>query len=108
MQAKILNDAEDKSKKARQRNLHFVVICKSSAIINNGKRGKRVLKQILGCKVCCRQFRKQEVAFAKLQSDSRMIPQILSMHCRNVSSRGTLLNIETYGIKPRRKPITIT
>ena len=64
------------------------MICKSSAIINNGKRGKRVLDQILGCKVCCRLFRKQEVAFAKLQSDSRMIPQILSMHCRNVSSRG--------------------
>ncbi|MDQ6864780.1 MAG: hypothetical protein M3044_13270, partial [Thermoproteota archaeon] len=68
--------------------LRFVVICKSSAIINNGKRGKRVLKQILYCKVFCRQFRKQAVAFDTLQSDSRMIPLILSMHCRNASLRG--------------------
>jgi hypothetical protein len=55
---------------------------KSPAKINYGKRGKRVLKQILCCNDCGRQFRKQEEAFAKLQTDPRMISLILSMHCR--------------------------
>jgi predicted Zn-ribbon and HTH transcriptional regulator len=58
---------------------------KSPTIINYGRRGKRVLKQIMRCKDCGTQFRSQEEAFARLQTDPRMISLILSMHCRNVS-----------------------
>ena len=52
------------------------------------------------CKDCGRQFRSQEEAFARLQTDPRMISLILSMHCRNVSLRGICATLnETYGIK---------
>jgi transposase-like protein len=52
------------------------------------------------CKDCGKQFRSQEEAFAKLQTDPRMISLILSMHCRNVSLRGICATLhETYGIK---------
>jgi hypothetical protein len=52
------------------------------------------------CQDCGRQFRKQHDAFARLQTDPRMISLVLSMHCRNVSLRGICATLsETYGIK---------
>ncbi|MDP9286816.1 MAG: hypothetical protein M3P08_01280 [Thermoproteota archaeon] len=56
---------KNKSKKATPEEITLCTDCKSPAIINNGKRGRRVLEQILCCKDCGRQFRKQEVAFAE-------------------------------------------
>jgi transposase-like protein len=69
--------------------------------INYGKRGKRVVKQIMLCKDCGRQFRKeQDDVFAKLQTDPKIVSLILSMHCRNVSLRGICSVLrETYDIK---------
>jgi transposase-like protein len=80
--------------------------CRSPTVINYGKRGKRVLKQILLCKDCGRQFRQQEDAYVRLQSEPRAISLILSMHCRNVSLRGICSTlIETYGIKVSQQTI---
>ncbi len=80
--------------------------CNSPSVINYGKRGKRVLKQIMLCNDCGKQFRKQEDAFAKLQNEPRVISLILSMHCRNVSLRGICATLlETYGIKVCHKTI---
>lgn len=74
--------------------------CQSPSAICYGKRGKRVVKQIMRCRDCGRQFRKQHDAFARLQTDPRMISLVLSMHCRNVSLRGICATLnETYGIK---------
>jgi hypothetical protein len=45
--------------------------------INYGKRGKRVVKQIMLYKDCGRQFRKeQEDVFAKLQTDHEIVSLI--------------------------------
>jgi transposase-like protein len=80
--------------------------CKSPSVIHYGKRGKRVLKQIMLCKDCGRRFRKQEDAFTKLQSEPRIISLILSMHCRNVSLRGITATLnETYGIRVSYKTV---
>jgi ribosomal protein L37AE/L43A len=84
LQTKILRDVEEQIEESAPEEITLCPDCKSPSIINYGK---RVLKQILSCKDCGRQFRKQEEAFAKLQSDPRMISLILSMHCRNVSLR---------------------
>ena len=75
--------------------------CNSPSVINYGKRGKRVVKQIMLYKDCGRQFRKeQEDVFAKLQTDHEIVSLILSMHCRTVSPRGICSVLrETYGIK---------
>ncbi len=80
--------------------------CNSVSVIDYGKRGKRVLKQIMQCKDCGRQFRKDGEAFAKLQNEPRIISLILSMHCRNVSLRGICATLEeTYGIKVSHQTI---
>jgi len=104
--AKILNDVGEQIEESAPEEITLCPDCKSPSVINYGKRGKLVLKQILCCKDCGRQFRKQEEAFAKLQSGPRMISLILSMHCRNVSLRGIAATLnETYGIKVAYKTV---
>jgi len=106
LQVEILNDVGVQIEESAPEEITLCPDCTSPAIINYGKRGKRVLKQILCCKDCGRQFRKQEEAFAKLQSDPRMISLILSMHCRNVSLRGIASTLNgTYGIKVACKTV---
>ena len=100
LQSKVINDVEQEIDRAVPKEITLCPECKSPTVINYGRRGKRVLKQIMRCKDCGRQFRSQEEAFAKLQTDPRMISLILSMHCRNVSLRGICATLnETYGIK---------
>ncbi len=87
-----------------QSSLQNSMVCpsrNSPSVINYGKRGKRVVKQIMLYKDCGRQFRKeQEDVFAKLQTDHEIVSLILSMHCRTVSPRGICSVLrETYGIK---------
>src|ERR671921_2728648 len=100
LQVKVLEDVEEQIEQATPNEIRLCPDCNSTAIIHYGMRGKRVVKQIMLCKDCGRQFRKQEEAFAKLQNDPRTISLILSMHCRNVSLRGICATLnETYGIK---------
>jgi transposase-like protein len=53
--------------KAEPEDITLCPDCRSPSVIHYGKRGKRVVKQLMRCKDCGRQFRKQEEAFAKLQ-----------------------------------------
>jgi hypothetical protein len=100
LQVQVFNDVEKEIEKAKPEDITLCPDCRSPSVIHYGKRGKRVLKQLMRCNDCGRQFRKQQEAFAKLQNDPRIISLILSMHCRNVSLRGICATLnETYGIK---------
>ena len=99
-QTKVISEVEEQIEYSIPNEITHRPEYKSPTIINYGRRGKRVLKQIMRCKDCGRQFRSQEEAFARLQTDPRMISLILSMHCRNVSLRGICATLnESYRIK---------
>lgn len=100
LKAQVISDIETQVEQATPQEITLCPDCQSPNVIHYGKRGKRVVREIMLCKDCSRQFRKQDDAFAKLQSDPRAISLILSMHCRNVSLRGICATLnETYGIK---------
>jgi transposase-like protein len=100
LKAQVSIDAEQQTQAPTPVEITLCPECQSPSVINYGKRGKRVVKQIMRCQDCGRQFRKQHDAFARLQTDPRMISLVLSMHCRNVSLRGICATLqETYGIK---------
>jgi transposase-like protein len=101
LQVKVIDDVDKQLERAAiPEDIVLCPDCRSPSVIHYGKRGKRVVKELMRCKDCGRQFRKQEQAFAKLQNDPRIISLILSMHCRNVSLRGIRATLnETYGIK---------
>lgn len=106
IRAQVVSDIEQQVEEPTPEEITLCPACQSPSVINYGKRGKRVIKQIMRCQDCGRQFRKQHDAFARLQSDPRIISLILSMHCRNVSLRGICATLqETYGI--RVAPTTI-
>ena len=74
MQGKVLDDVEEQLvEQANPEGITLCPDCKSPSVIHYGKRGKRVLKQIMLCKDCGRQFTKQQDAFTKLQSEPRII-----------------------------------
>ncbi|MGI0014426.1 MAG: IS6 family transposase [Nitrososphaera sp.] len=100
LKAQVVSDIEEQIEQATPEEIKLCPTCQSPSVINYGRRGKRVVKQIMRCSDCGRQFRKQYEAFVRLQSDPRMISLILSMHCRNVSLRGICATLqETYGMK---------
>lgn len=100
LQNKVYEDTELSIEESRPQVITICPDCQSNNVINYGKRGKRVVKQLMFCKDCNRQFRKGDDVFAKLQNEPRVISLILSMHCRNVSLRGICATLdETYGIK---------
>jgi transposase-like protein len=100
LKVQVISDIEQEIEQAIPEEITLCPDCNSPSVISYGKRGKRVIKQIMLCKDCGRQFRKQHDAFARLQSDPRIISLVLSMHCRNVSLRGICATLqETYGIK---------
>jgi transposase-like protein len=106
LQVKVLEDVEEQIEQSIPEEITLCPDCNSLSVIHYGKRGKRIVKQIMFCKDCGRQFRKQEEVFAKLQNDPRTISLILSMHCRNVSLRGISATLnETYGIKVSYKTV---
>lgn len=88
IKSQVASDIEQQAEQSTPEEITLCPECQSPSVINYGKRGKRVVKQIMRCRDCGRQFRKQHDAFARLQSDPRIISLILSMHCRNVSLRG--------------------
>lgn len=100
IKSQVAADIEQQTEQSAPEEITLCPECQSPSVINYGKRGKRVAKQIMMCRDCGRQFRKQHDAFARLQNDPRIISLILSMHCRNVSLRGICATLnETYGIK---------
>jgi transposase-like protein len=100
LKAQVVTDIEQEVEESTPEEITLCPQCQSPSVISYGKRGKRVLKQIMRCRDCGRQFRKQHDAFARLHTDPRIISLILSMHCRNVSLRGICATLdETYGIK---------
>jgi hypothetical protein len=68
LKVKVLSDVETQIEESAPAEIILCPDCKSPSVMNYGKRGKRVLKQIFCCKDCGRQFRKQEEVYAKLQT----------------------------------------
>jgi hypothetical protein len=100
LKVQVISDIEQEIEQATPEEITLCPSCSSPSVISYGKRGKQIVKQIMRCKDCGRQFRKQHDAFARLHSDPRIISLILSMHCRNVSLSGICATLEeTYGIK---------
>jgi transposase-like protein len=100
LKVQVVSDVELQIEQATPEEITLCPECQSPSVILYGKRGKKVVRQIMRCRDCGRQFRKQHDAFARLHTDPRIISLVLSMHCRNVSLRGICATLEeTYGIK---------
>lgn len=85
-----------------------VVLCKyceSSRLIKEGKRGKRVVRQIYYCKDCEKYFTLQD-AFTKMKNDPKIISLALSIYFSGVSLRGVCrILYSNQGLKISHKTI---
>src|SRR5437867_2707990 len=64
LKVQVVTDIEQKVEESTPEEITLCPECQSPSVISYGKRGERVLKQIMRCRDCGRQFRKQHDAFA--------------------------------------------